>query len=79
MGATDLCYFIDILYYERKTGPTLTLLVSFTAGRQEGRSAYEMWVGFEIVKILYRLNYSGFYIVNPLRTIRFLKIRFFSD
>ena len=64
MGTTDLYYFIDIPYYERKPGPTLTLLVSFTAGRQEGRSADEMWVGFEIIKILYRLNYSGFILLN---------------
>ena len=32
-------------------------------GREGGRSADEMRVGFEIFKILYRLNYSGFYFV----------------
>ena len=32
-------------------------------GREGGRLADEMRVGFEIFKILYRLNYSGFYFV----------------
>ena len=32
-------------------------------GREGGRPANETRVGFEIFKILYRLNYSGFYFV----------------
>ena len=33
------------------------------AGREAGRPADEMQVGFEFFKILYRLNYLGFYFV----------------
>ena len=43
----------------RKTGPIPLLLV----GLMEGRQADEIRLGFEIFKILYRLNYSGFYFV----------------
>ena len=32
-------------------------------GREGGRPADKIWVIFEIFKILYRLNYSGFYFV----------------
>ena len=32
-------------------------------GREVGRLADEIWVNFEIVKFLYRLNYSEFYFV----------------
>ena len=43
----------------RKTGPFLLLLVGLTGGRL----ASKIQVGFEILKILYMLNYSGFYFV----------------
>ena len=43
----------------KKTDPILLPLVGFTAGRE----ADEMQVGFEFFRILYRLNYSGFYFV----------------
>ena len=46
-----------------KTGPILLSLVGLMAGREAGQPADEMQVGFEIFKILYRLNYSGFYFV----------------
>ena len=36
-----------------QTGPILLPLVGLTAGREAGRPADEMWVGFEIFKILY--------------------------
>ena len=32
-------------------------------GREGGRSAGEIQVGFETFKIFYRLNYSGFYLI----------------
>ena len=32
-------------------------------GRQAGKQADKIWVGLEIFKILYRLNYSGIYFV----------------
>ena len=49
-------------------GPILLLLVGLMAGREGGREggrevsmlADKMWVGFEIFKILCRLNYSSF-------------------
>ena len=48
----------------RKTGPILLPLVGLAAGREAGRQADrladEIQVGFEILQILYRLNYSGF-------------------
>ena len=44
------------------TGPILLSLVGL-AGREAGQLADEMLVSFEIFKILYRLNYSGFYFV----------------
>ena len=37
--------------------------MGLTAGREGLRLADEMRVGLEIFKILYRLNYSGFYFV----------------
>ena len=43
-----------------KTGPMLLPLVGLTAGWLAGRLADEMGVDFEILKILYRLNYSDF-------------------
>ena len=43
---------------EEKTGPILLLLVGLQQG---GKPADEMRVGFEIFKILYRLNYLGFF------------------
>ena len=46
-----------------KTGPILLLLVGLMAGREGGRPADKMRVGFEIFKFLYWLNYSGFYFV----------------
>ena len=47
-----------------KTGLILLPLVDVTTGREgRGRPADEMWVGFEIFKILYRLNYSSFYFI----------------
>ena len=52
IGTTDLCKRVDILYC--KKGPTLPPLVGLTAGRE----ADEIWVDFEILKLLYRLNYS---------------------
>ena len=33
-------------------------------GRHAGRYAKEIWVSFEILKIFYRVNYSGFYFVQ---------------
>ena len=38
-------------------------IASGSYGRDAGRPADEMQVGFEIFKILYSLNYSGFYFV----------------
>ena len=50
-----------------KTGPILLTLAGLMAGRKEGRDRDrlpdEMWVGFEIFKILRRLNYLCFYFV----------------
>ena len=44
-----------------KTSTILLPLVGLTAGRERGRPADKMWVGFEIFNILYRLNYSAFH------------------
>ena len=44
---------------QEKAGLILQLLVGLTAGRQTG----EIWASFEIFKILYRINYLGFYFV----------------
>ena len=46
-----------------KNGHILLPLVGLMAGREGGRPADKMRVGFEIFKIVYRLNYSGFYFV----------------
>ena len=46
-----------------KTGPMLLPLVGLMAGWLAGWLADEMGVDFEILKILYRLNYSDFYFV----------------
>ena len=50
-----------------KTGPILLPLTGIMAGRKEGRDRDrppdKMWVGFEIFKILHRLNYLCFYFV----------------
>ena len=45
--------------FVRKIGPIFLLLLGLTAGRL----ADKMWVGVKILKILYRLNYLGFYFV----------------
>ena len=37
--------------------------MGLTAGREGGRPADEIWVDFENLKLLYRLNYSEFYFV----------------
>ena len=47
----------------RNNWPTLLPLVGLMAGREVGRPADKIWVSFEILKILYRLNYLGFYFV----------------
>ena len=58
---------VDIPYYEKKIGPIRPPLVGLTAGREGGkeasRPADEIQVDFEILKILYRLNYLEFYFV----------------
>ena len=46
-----------------KTGPLHLALVGLTAGRLAGRLADEIRLDFEILKILYRLNYLDFYFV----------------
>ena len=46
-----------------KIGPTLPPLVGLMAGREAVRPADKIRVDFEIVKLLYRLHYSGFYFV----------------
>ena len=46
-----------------KTGSILLPLVGLMAGREGGKPGGKMCVGFEFFKILYRLNYLGFYFV----------------
>ena len=46
-----------------KIDPILLPLVGLIAGREAGWLADKMWVGFEIFKILHRLNYLCFYFV----------------
>ena len=45
---------------EEQTGSILLPLVVLMAGKEGGRPADKMQVGFEIFKIPYRLNYSAF-------------------
>ena len=47
-------------YSVLKTRPNLLPLVGLMAGREGDRQADIMRVGFEILKILCRLNYSAF-------------------
>ena len=55
-GAMEqICVCILLFCIVRKTGPILLQLMGLIVGRQ----ANEIWVGLEIFKILYRLNYLG--------------------
>ena len=45
-----------------KTSPILLLVVVLMAQRLTGRLADNILVGFKIFKVLYQLNYSGFYL-----------------
>ena len=47
-------------------------------GREGGMPAEEMRVGFDIFKILYRLNYSGFYFVYYYCNVTMVLEQYFS-
>ena len=61
LSEQQICISTSIFCIGRKTGPILLPLVSLMAAREGGSLADEMRMGFEIFKILYRLNYSCFY------------------
>ena len=54
----QICVSELIFYIVRKIGPIIPPLVGITAGRE----ADEIPVDFEILKLLYRLNYSEFFV-----------------
>ena len=51
-----LCQYTVLI---EKFGPIPPPLVGLKAGRE----ADEIWVDFKILKVLYKLNYSDFYLV----------------
>ena len=55
-----ICIYMQLPFLWEKTGPPHLALVDLKAGRL----ADEIWLDFEIFKILYRLNYLEFHFVD---------------